>query len=521
METRARIRTLLRRAGMSAALAALLVPAAAGTASAAHRHAAKHHATHAATHHKAKKKHRKRSKLPVVTSVRPLNASIGDTLVIRGRNFRRGLNKNTVAFRRTGARVVFVKARMGTKKKLKVVLPDRLAPVLKASNGAFVPTRVQIRVRAKKFGKKFTRRGLSPLISPRAPKAVTPPVSAGDGDCDGDGLKNAVDPDDDNDLLSDATEARLHTNPCLADSDGDGVTDGYEYQSAVDLNDDEYRVPQDITPAPVKKPYPNPLFADAGTDSDGDGLSMGVEYRLWAAYRNPATGLRNLLYSDGNQYSAYGHDANGHRPGPIVGADPEAKYRNFVAWAKSAGFWTVELNGQQYKLDDLNRDHDDTSDPREYRWYDFDSNLKLSDDERDEDADGLTNWDEVNGRMQPGFWSSCYQNEKPYTVSYPGTDPTDPDSDGDGVRDGADDQDHDDLPNIMEISRRAASGRPLQGNCRVEGGATQDTTAPQGWVNPFNPCLPDVDSRACTRHPEFGTLPAPVDQLKPGYFVLN
>jgi hypothetical protein len=264
METRARIRTLLRRAGTSAALAALLVPAAAGTAN-----AAKHH-------------HHKKTRLPVVTSVKPLNVAIGQTLIVRGRNFRPGVDKNTVAFRRKGSRVVFVKARIGTKKMLKVVLPDSLSKVLKASNGAFAPTRLQIRVLAKKFGKKFTRRGLSPLVAPRRPPVVTPPVAAADGDCDGDHVKNGVDLDDDNDLLSDDDERKLKTDPCKADSDGDGVTDGYEYQSAIDLNDDEYRDPQDITPAPVKKPYPNPLFADAGVDYDGDGLTLGTEYNLWA-----------------------------------------------------------------------------------------------------------------------------------------------------------------------------------------------------------------------------------------------
>ena len=34
----------------------------------------------------------------------------------------------------------------------------------------------------------------------------------------------------------------------------------------------------------------------------------------------------------------------------------------------------------------------------------------------------------------------------------------DEDSDGDGVRDGADDQDHDDVPNVMECSRVRAVG---------------------------------------------------------------
>ena len=51
---------------------------------------------------------------------------------------------------------------------------------------------------------------------------------------------------------------------CNADSDGDGVEDGYEYQSAVDLNDDEYQQPNTFLPYPGKRPYPNALFADAG-----------------------------------------------------------------------------------------------------------------------------------------------------------------------------------------------------------------------------------------------------------------
>ena len=40
--------------------------------------------------------------------------------------------------------------------------------------------------------------------------------------------------------------------------------------------------------------------------------------------------------------------------------------------------------------------------------YDRDSDTFISDDERDEDADGLTNVDELRGRMTPGYWKSCY-----------------------------------------------------------------------------------------------------------------
>ena len=153
----------------------------------------------------------------------------------------------------------------------------------------------------------------------------------------------------------------------------------------------------------------------------------------------------------------------------------------------------------------------------EQGYYDFDSNGKLSDDERDEDADGLTNFDETHGRMLPGYWAGCYARESPYTVAYAGTNPVDADTDGDGVRDGADDQDHDDIPNVAELSRNAASGHMIVNSCSDKNAVTQSPDP--GRVNPFNPCLPDASARTCARHPGLGSLPAPFDDSD--YFVLN
>ena len=76
--------------------------------------------------------------------------------------------------------------------------------------------------------------------------------------------------------------------------------------------------------------------------------------------------------------------------------------------------------------------------------------------------------------------------------------PMDPDVDGDGVVDGADDQDHDDWTNVQERSRSdwpAESFAPLTG----QPGLVNKFLA----VNAYNPCLPNIESRSCTEHPPF------------------
>src|SRR5215216_4591275 len=347
MELRARIRPLSRRAVWMTALVALIASAlAAAVAPSAHA--------------------KKRKKAPVITSVQPKDVAVGETLTIRGRNFIRGRSRNTVVFKRDGARAVFVKADVGTRKMLRLRVPDSLQEFFQLNAGNPVPTRFRLRVLARKFGKRFTGDNLSPIVSaPRPPQAVTPVAALPDGDCDGDGAKNKFDGDDDNDgladdvelslsldpckadtdgdglidkwefdcdrngvlnrdqadddsdLLDDGTETAIGTNPCALDSDGDGVEDGYEYQSARDLNDDEYQGdPNQVLPFPGKRPYPNPLFADADKDYDGDGLTLADEQRLWHyTYTVNGTAARTLSplsYSDGAQYSLFAYE-NGDR----------------------------------------------------------------------------------------------------------------------------------------------------------------------------------------------------------------
>jgi hypothetical protein len=514
MELRARIRPLSRRAAFVAALVAIVASAVAGAV--------------APSAHAAKK-----AKVPVITKVSPLDVAVGETLTIRGRHFRTGRNKNTVVFKRSGARAVFVKAAVGTKKLLRVTVPASVQKQFLVKAGNPVPTRFRLRVLTKRLGKRFTSLKRSPLISgPRPPKPVLPDES---GDCDSDGTKNGVDADDDNDLLADLTEKALGTDGCKLDTDGDAVEDGYEYQSAKDLNDDEYQGdPNQVLPYPGKRPYPNPLYADAQYDFDGDVLTLAEEQALWkytyGVNHSAARTLDSLSYSDGNQHSIHTRVAGRRRPAlAVAGYD---RYQQFMSWAAGSGYVNVFIpvgpTPGNHDVRDANMNH--TLELSEEQYYDHNSSGWLSDDERDEDADGVTNYDETHGRLTPEYWAGCYNREKPYPIPYAAPKVDDADSDGDGVLDGADDQDHDDLPNIVELSRYAASGfvdwQPGS-PCRVSDSIVVDTTdnngdgkpdnpnavhpTAYGRVNPFNPCLPATNSRTCLLHPGLSGAAAPFD----------
>jgi IPT/TIG domain-containing protein len=515
---------MLRRAGLLAALSALLVPAVAGTTTAS-----------------AKKKVRS----PVVTKITPKRVFVGETLTIRGHHFRRGINKNTVAFKRPGAKVVFVKAEKGTTKMLRVELPKRVEKMLVVKNGTPTPTRLQVRVLSFKFGRRFTSVSKSPLVGPEKPPAPDAPEPVDpNADCDGDRVINRVDTDDDNDLLSDTLEKSLKLDGCKVDTDDDGVEDGYELQSARDLNDDENGEPNDYLPYPEKRPYPNALDGtDANTDHDGDTLTLKNEYDLWKYVGDRK--LNPLTYSAGEQYSASTRGADGHR----VPTQPAANYpkqNQFLAWATSRGYRNVSLvdlgaldlstGPQSPMMPDMFgtriirdiRDMDRSGGALaqwEVTYYDRDQNGWLDDAERDEDADGLTNQAEGTGCMKRGLWDALYDKETAYYLAFGGTRLDDEDSDGDGIRDAADDQDRDDVPNVMECSRNLALGAP--------GIDPKEFIPPnppwrqwKGFTNPFNPCLPHPRSRTCKQYIEVGTdtdawAPYNPDEYAEYYLIKN
>jgi hypothetical protein len=448
---------------------------------------------------------KKKASKPQITRVTPMRLKIGSRVTIRGHNFKHRARANTVIFRGPKGRSILVKPR-GAKRGKKLVL---MVPGTVAKLAGTKPTRFRLQILTSRMGKKTSKR-LSPVIVP---------VGCTTGDYDGDLLKGSYE------------ISVTNTNPCLKDTDGDGIEDGFEFKSALDLNNDEFQEPNQSLPFPGKRPYPNPLAAgDANTDFDGDVLTLAEEQALWK-YSGGKT-LDPLSYSDGEQASVNRVRPDGRRV-PALPAANYDKHADFLNWASSHGYRTVWLSdGPPWY------DHDVTRHP--YGLFDFDRNGVetptsfdldgdgwLQDDERDEDADGLSNYEEFHGRMLPGYWESCYAGETAYPIKYEGTSGVDPDSDGDGVRDGADDQDFDDIPNLMELSRVAASGLvdwdTDKGTCSQAAGLDPENSHPDayGRVNPFNPCLPAAWSRTCLRHPILGGgAPAPYDG-SPNWYSLN
>jgi hypothetical protein len=415
---------------------------------------------------------------PSISSVTPLKANVGQKLTILGKNFKSGKNNTRVFFLRQGGGIASTRAEFATKTRLVVTIPDTLTPLLRGTGR----TRFQLRILTSRYGDP-TKMTKSPLIgraSTTTPGGGVPPaINSPEGDCNGDGIKNKNQTDDDADLILDTTEVTVtHTDPCKADTDGDEVSDGYEWQAAKDMNNTvHFGVPDAALPYPGKKPWPNPLDpADAQRDHDGDGLNMTDEYQLFKFYGHNSLPLN---YSDGKQRT--------------------------VALATPTD---LTLAYMEIYPDGV-----------------------LSDDERDADGDGIGNWDERYGRMTQAWWDAEMSGqggmpkEKRYykvdapggeVSDFPGTSLVDPDTDGDGVNDGADDQDHDGLSNAFEISR--PWDWQLTYVSYVHNGpqdADYDNYSPPGplptsvgpnpWarVQPYNPCKP-IWSATCHLHWDFG-----------------
>jgi IPT/TIG domain/Bacterial TSP3 repeat len=384
---------------------------------------------------------------PVVTSVSPKRVEIGKTITIKGRNFVRGRNKNSVVFSNSKRAAIFVTATKATRTKLSFKLPEKLAKLLGTKNGVQAPTRLRLRVVSKRAGARLTPTKLSPIVLPASGQdggGKTGPGATGPGGTTAPG-KTGTAPTtpvapppctSDNDLLSDDLENAIGTDRCKADTDGDGITDDWEYQSALDWNG------APATPYPGRMPYPNPLDpADHVYDYDGDGITNAEEYAIWnSPVLTPVKTLSPLSYSGGKISSLDEANADG------------APYPNLA------------------------------------------NDQRLTDDERDADGDGLNNWDEIRGRLSLyrwAKWTELYTTDGATPMQFLEPDYLLADSDGDGLLDGADDQDRDDVTNLAEVTNPfATSGAKLY--------RPTDNPDPR---HPFDPCKPDPLSPKCQLHP--------------------
>lgn len=436
---------------------------------------------------------------PTIKRVTPMRVSVGNLLTIRGSHFKPRRTRNTVIFRNSAGRTAFAKPRRASRTRLVVRVPAAVARLLRVVGSRQRPTRLKLRVLAGKFSKLTTRR-LSPVVTG---------VGGADGGGGGDGGAGGgivvcdSSSDHDGDLLANSVELSVGTDPCIADTDNDQMSDGWEYYAAKDLN-------IKAVPYPGKRPFPNALDPSDGApagntfslvDFDGDGLTTLEEYRAWRytgssfiAAKAGGTDLESPLgYSDGTKYSRAGETPGvpGWRGG---GYGVPVPTHSFPA--------TFNLWG----------------DPS---WRD---------DERDADGDGLSNWLEAaRGPGKVSYWSAYWKVEARsieswQKMSYCGQRPgefdqrpfaeldlADADVDGDTLLDGEDDQDNDDFNNVTELYEvvydldgNGAGGVNPAWCGKPDGVIPSIDRGGVDWaINPFNPCAPNPDSRTCPQYIPF------------------
>lgn len=141
-------------------------------------------------------------------------------------------------------------------------------------------------------------------------------------------------------------------------------------------------------------------------------------------------------------------------------------------------------------------------------WWDMNHDGIVSDDEKDVDGDGLPNYVEAHGPLSgPQWWAQVkpWAKDGVYPLPYSGTNWLNRDTDGDGVLDGADDQDHDGYTNIEELSPLPQ----VSDKDQVDFVYVLPGLGMPASTHEFNPCLPNLRSPACLLHPTAGAEFAP------------
>jgi hypothetical protein len=226
-------------------------------------------------------------------------------------------------------------------------------------------------------------------------------------DTDGDGLSDGrevnlqgTDPlrvDSDSDGLSDADELNMYgTNPLSTDSDKDGLPDGWEVANSL-----------------------NPVSgSDALADADGDGLTNLEEYIIGTDFQNSDT--------DGDGMPDGWEMTNGFNP---LSADSSSD-------ADNDGLTNLEEYTQQ--TDPRDNDSDDDGMPNAWEVAHGFNLLDASDASGDADGDSLMNFEEYQLQINPQASDTDSDGlSDSAEISTHCTNPSAQDTDGDGYSDGA------------------------------------------------------------------------------------
>ncbi len=355
-------------------------------------------------------------------------------------------------------------------------------------------------------------------------------------DSDNDGLSDAAevasqtgpnptDPnvgDSDGDTLLDGDEVNVFgTNPTLADTDGDGLTDDVEVDGptdALDPDSDDDGLSDGAELALVVPTDPNNPDSDGDTLSDGDEVNVHVtdpneadtdsdgldDAAEVASQGGPAPTDPNNPDTDGDNLLD-GDEVNVHGTNPSL-ADTDADGLND----------DVEVNGPTDPLDSdsdddglldgadtaplaFDRDNDGLSDGEEVNTTNTDP------DDPDSDNDTLLDGEEVNATVPPfpddGTGASLF-------------DPTDPnlaDTDGDGLDDNEElartvptDPNDEDTDNDTLLDGDEVNGNPATdpSNPDTDGDGLNDNIE-LGLQPPTDPTNPDTDGDGLTDGQEF------------------
>lgn len=240
--------------------------------------------------------------------------------------------------------------------------------------------------------------------------------------------------DSDGDGIPDSVEVEIGTDPLIIDTDGDGIPDGWEVRFGLDPLDP----------------------ADAGGDLDSDGLTNLQEYQL---------GTRpDLVDTDGDGISDYyewlygtlptadDSDGDGLTDGEefILGTNPHSidTDQDGLTDAQEIAMGTDPLNPDtdgdglldgwesSYGTNPLVADTDGDGLPDGDEVFN-NLNPRVNDSYQDNDGDGLTNLEEIAAGTRPDKADTDDDGISDYDEIYVYfTDPLNPDTDGDGVRDG-------------------------------------------------------------------------------------